>query len=208
MTAELKDKILNTAYKQELLEGVRHMYSRDERKRWILGELFFATEPIKAFAFTSRFDISEGTLFSDLDALDEWLSEYDVSIIRKPGLGIYLEGEELYLRQAISNAVIAFCEMDRITERIAFAEALNELSQSSSNPLLTFMTPEIVSFSRNEVRRCEERLNVRYMDSSELNLIIRMSHRNRTRCNPREASRSQAPGLPCASALHRCRPAP
>ena len=157
------------------LEGVRHMYSRDERKRWILGELFFATEPIKAFAFTSRFDISEGTLFSDLDALDEWLSEYDVSIIRKPGLGIYLEGEELYLRQAISNAVIAFCEMDRITERIAFAEALNELSQSSSNPLLTFMTPEIVSFSRNEVRRCEERLNVRYMDSSELNLIIRMS---------------------------------
>ena len=104
----------------EHLDLIRRLqYSRDERKRWILGELFFATEPIKAFAFTSRFDISEGTLFSDLDALDEWLSEYDVSIIRKPGLGIYLEGEELYLRQAISNAVIAFCEMDRITERIA-----------------------------------------------------------------------------------------
>ena len=157
------------------MEGIRHMYSRDERKRWILGELFFATEPIKAFAFTSRFDISEGTLFSDLDALDEWLAEYDVSIIRRPGLGIYLEGEELYLRQAIANAVIAFCEMDRITERIAWSDALQELSQGQANPLLTFMTPEIVRFARSEVRRCEERLNVRYMDSSEMNLIIRMS---------------------------------
>ena len=37
------------------------------------------------------------------------------------------------------------------------------------------MRPEIVSFARDEVRRCEERLNVRYMDSSELNLIIRLS---------------------------------
>jgi mannitol operon transcriptional antiterminator len=156
------------------LEGVRHMYSRDERKRWILGELFFADGPIKAFAFTSRFDISEGTLYSDLDSLDEWLSEYDVSIVRKPGLGIYLEGEELYMRQAIANAVIAFCEMDRITEKIAGAESLEGLS-SGGNPLLTFMRPEIVSFARDEVRRCEERLNVHYMDSSELNLIIRMS---------------------------------
>ena len=104
------------------LEGVRHMYSRDERKRWILGELFFADGPIKAFAFTSRFDISEGTLYSDLDSMDEWLSEYDVHIVRKPGLGIYLEGEELYMRQAIANAVIAFCEMDRITEKIAGSE--------------------------------------------------------------------------------------
>ena len=156
------------------LEGVRHMYSRDERKRWILGELFFADGPIKAFAFTSRFDISEGTLYSDLDSLDEWLSEYDVSIVRKPGLGIYLEGEELYMRQAIANAVIAFCEMDRITEKIAGSESLEGLS-SGGNPLLTFMRPEIVSFARDEVRRCEERLNVHYMDSSELNLIIRMS---------------------------------
>jgi mannitol operon transcriptional antiterminator len=156
------------------LEGVRHMYSRDERKRWILGALFFADGPIKAFAFTSRFDISEGTLYSDLDSLDEWLSEYDVSIVRKPGLGIYLEGEELYMRQAIANAVIAFCEMDRITEKIAGAESLEGLS-SGGNPLLTFMRPEIVSFARDEVRRCEERLNVHYMDSSELNLIIRMS---------------------------------
>lgn len=156
------------------LEGVRHMYSRDERKRWILGELFFADGPIKAFAFTSRFDISEGTLYSDLDSMDEWLSEYDVHIVRKPGLGIYLEGEELYLRQAIANAVIAFCEMDRITEKIAGTESLDSLS-SGGNPLLTFMRPEIVSFARDEVRRCEERLNVRYMDSSELNLIIRLS---------------------------------
>ena len=156
------------------LEGVRHMYSRDERKRWILGELFFADGPIKAFAFTSRFDISEGTLYSDLDSLDEWLSEYDVSIVRKPGLGIYLEGEELYMRQAIANAVIAFCEMDRITEKIAGSESLEGLS-SGGNPLLTFMRPEIVSFARDEVRRCEDRLNVHYMDSSKLNLIIRMS---------------------------------
>jgi mannitol operon transcriptional antiterminator len=60
---------------QELLtvEQVQPSFSRKERRRQLLGMLLAAKEPIKSFVFRSQFQISEGTLSSDLDALEQWL---------------------------------------------------------------------------------------------------------------------------------------
>ncbi len=90
------------------LERVQRVYSQKERRRQILGELLFVREPVKSYFFLSRFHISEGTLARDLDALDEWLAAYDVKILRRPGMGIMLEGSETAFRQAIANAALEF----------------------------------------------------------------------------------------------------
>ena len=58
------------------MENIIPMYNRQERRRHILGELFFAQEPVKAYAFTLRYHISEGTLYDDLEVLAAWLKEY------------------------------------------------------------------------------------------------------------------------------------
>ena len=67
----------------ELLDirPLRQDYSQKERRRQILGELLFVREPVKSSVFLNRFQISEGTLAKDLDALEEWLSAYQVHIL-------------------------------------------------------------------------------------------------------------------------------
>ncbi len=163
---------------RELLdvEQILPMYSRQERRRQILGELFFSPEPIKAYSFTSSYHISEGTLYEDLDALDLWLSDYQLSITRKPGVGIFLPGNEAALRQAISNAVFEFCDVDKL-----FGDHAAPLSDFTGTegvdqiPLLVFFEYSIVRFSGRLLAETQTTLNVRYTDSGFISLIIRLS---------------------------------
>ena len=110
------EKIVSDEMIEELLhaENVIPLFSKKERCRQILGELLFALEPIKTYVFTSRFNISERTLYGDLDALDVWFSDYQIQIVRRTGLGIFLEGHEANIRQAIANAVFEFCDTDQL----------------------------------------------------------------------------------------------
>ncbi len=59
-------------------------YSQKERRRQILGELLFLREPVKSYVFLSRFQISEGTLARDLDALAGW-----IKAVKKPSVSVY-----------------------------------------------------------------------------------------------------------------------
>ena len=56
---------------EELLDAdnLVPMYSRQERRKHILGELLFSDEPVKSLVFTSKYNISDGTFSEDLDVL-------------------------------------------------------------------------------------------------------------------------------------------
>lgn len=154
------------------IENVIPLYSRDERRRRLLGELLFESEPMKSFVFTSKYDISEGTLFSDLDFLSIWLEKYQVNIIRRPGMGIFLEGNEADIRQAAVNAVFDFYDMSQVAGLLS----TNQEQQSQvQKPLLIFLRPEITTFVKEILEESKKQLNVRYMDSGVISLHIRIS---------------------------------
>ena len=163
---------------EELLDAdnLVPMYSRQERRKHILGELLFSDEPVKSLVFTSKYKISDGTLSEDLDVLDTWLRDYNVQIIRRPGLGIFVEGTELAIRQAISNAVLEFCEVERIPGLSTQGTSDDEKMQSlSREPLLVFLTPQLLRFSIRILKETEARLNIYYTDSGQIALIVRIA---------------------------------
>ena len=163
---------------EELLDAdnLVPMYSRQERRKHILGELLFSDEPVKSLVFTSKYKISDGTLSEDLDVLDTWLRDYSVQIIRRPGLGIFVEGTELAIRQAISNAVLEFCDVERIPGLITQDTSDDEKMQSlSREPLLVFLTPQLLRFSIRILKETEARLNIYYTDSGQIALIVRIA---------------------------------
>ena len=148
---------------EELLDAdnLVPMYSRQERRKHILGELLFSDEPVKSLVFTSKYKISDGTLSEDLDVLDTWLRDHSVQIIRRPGLGIFVEGTELAIRQAISNAVLEFCDVERIPGLITQGTSDDEKMQSlSREPLLVFLTPQLLRFSIRILKETEARVNL------------------------------------------------
>lgn len=158
------------------VENIIPMYSRDERRRQLLGELFFSNEPIKSYVFTSKYNISEGTLFSDLDSLDIWLTNYQMKVIRRPGVGIFLEGKESSLRQAISNAVFEFCNMDQVVEILSVKQGQEPDSESKcQNPLLVFITPGLAAFAEQMIEVCRRQLKVSYTDSGIIGLSVRIA---------------------------------
>lgn len=77
-------------------------YSKEDRQGRIISDLLMINEPLKYFYFTSLFRISDGTLTNDLDEIEQWMSHYNLSLVRKPGIGIYWTGKEEDYRQAVT----------------------------------------------------------------------------------------------------------
>ena len=165
---------------QELLtvEQVQPSFSRKERRRQLLGMLLSAKEPIKSFVFRSQFQISEGTLSSDLDALEQWLRPYHITLIRRPGVGILLEGSEGDLRNAISNAAFEFSDQGELLKLLS-ASSLHQEQTAPPSPLrnrvMGYLDPEISSFVESLLAESEEKLKLKYTDSGYMALVIHLS---------------------------------
>lgn len=151
--------------------------SQKERRRQILGELLFVREPVKSTVFLSRFQISEGTLAKDLDALEEWLSGYQVHIRRRPGIGIFVEGTETAYRQAIANAALEFMDNGEILKMLRGNIREEQISESRllKNRLFSFIDPQIVTFVEQILSVTEKELNIKYTDSGYMALIVHLS---------------------------------
>lgn len=173
--------IIESAENLALVEELLHIeketphFDKDDRRARILGTLFFAVSPVKAYVFTSEYDIAEGTLFNDLDILDHWLEDYRIKINRRPGLGIFITGEETDRRQAIINALFEFFDINRLPALIDNIDDDSLTGLLTGHPLIAFYEPEIIKFAREAFSYCEKNLNLTYTDSSRISLINRVS---------------------------------
>lgn len=95
--------------KEALLSSIEknthHEYSPAERGNIILSRLFKSQEPLKLIALAKLLDVTETTISNDLDKLEPWITKMNITLVRKPGLGIYFEGLEKDIRKAIINHI-------------------------------------------------------------------------------------------------------
>ena len=158
------------------MEDIVPSFSRQERRRQLLGELLSAKEPIKSYVFTSRYHISEGTLYGDLDALGAWLKDYKITISRRPGVGICLEGSEASYRQAIANAAFEFIDENKLLGLLCGNAGMqNEEDIRVQNRLLSFIDPKTVDFVEQALSESEKQLGIQYTDSGYMSLIVHLS---------------------------------
>lgn len=78
----------------------------DERRASLLRILLASGEPMKLRAIASRLGVAVGTAGRDLDEIEEWLADFRLSILRKPGYGVEVLGAERDLRQAMSHLIL------------------------------------------------------------------------------------------------------
>lgn len=92
--------------KERLLSDLRSgdsydMSNREDRRKRLILEILKDKGLKKLFYYSSKFKVSEATVSGDLEAIEEWLNRYDLSVVRKPGSGIAVEGSEGSYRKAI-----------------------------------------------------------------------------------------------------------
>lgn len=88
--------------KEEISQGDPYdTGSREERRKRLILEILREKELRKLFYYSDRFGVSETTVSADLEAVEGWLMQYGLRVIRKPGSGISVQGSEEDYRRAI-----------------------------------------------------------------------------------------------------------
>lgn len=96
--------------RERALEALRDTLPSDltpeERRLSLLRILLASGEPIKLRALAHRLKVAVGTVSRDLDEVEAWLSDFRISLLRKPGYGVEVLGAERDLRQAMSYLIL------------------------------------------------------------------------------------------------------
>lgn len=161
------------------VENVQKEYSKEERKKIILSELLIAKEPLKLFYFTNQLKVSEGTLSNDLDGIEDWLKAFDIKLIRRQGVGIYLEGNEKNYRKVLSDILYRTLEEKELIKLLK--KSLNSPSSENSiefsieNRMLNFIDKTIIKGIEKIVSELEEKFNFKLIDSDYIGLVVHIS---------------------------------
>ena len=152
---------------------------REGRRRRLLFELLRDRTPRKLFYYSQMLGVSEATAGSDMDALCDWLEESHLGIVRRPGYGVILEGDERDYREAMRRFIEetagqsdAYSSGD-ITGEI-FAEALLDAADSGIYSLLEGDTVRRVD---RVLRELNEPKILQLADSAYAGLVIHISPR-------------------------------
>ena len=86
----------------EITSGDHYDVSKkEERRKRLVLEILKDKGLKKLFYYSCKFKVSEATVSGDLEAVEGWLNRWGLTIVRKPGSGISIEGSEENYRKAI-----------------------------------------------------------------------------------------------------------
>ncbi len=172
------------AFKMQLVKqlsdtSVQKIYSPKERQDLILLELTQKTEPIKQYYFSSIFEVSEATISHDLDKIDERVEKLNVTIVRKPGIGIYMEGREKDKRHLIVQLLYEYMDKEELYgmmhREIAGDEGDLGISAQTQVRLLNIIGPEILNQLEKMIGEAAKDFDQPLADSAKIGLIVHLA---------------------------------
>lgn len=168
----IDEDIGNKEFILELLEEekIKIEYKKEERVAFVLSELLYSKEPIKLSYFTRKLKVSEGTLNNDLSFIYEWLSQFNLDLVKKPGYGIYIHGLEKDLREASINLIYNLHNQDDIIKLIKAIN--NDCNEMLENKSLNLIENDILQRVEKILKSIK---NLGLADNSYIGLIVHIS---------------------------------
>lgn len=167
---------------QGLLDGyyIEKHYKPEERQYLIISELLQMKEPVKLYYFTSIFGVTEGTLSNDLDKVQEWFKKHNLKLVRKPGLGVYVEGKEKEYRQAMISLLHENLDENQLLQIIKDNVGASEFSKgrieiNTRNRLLNLIDKSSIKQLEQSVYKVEEKMKLKLADSAYVGLIVHLA---------------------------------
>lgn len=177
----LNETLENKKFLLELIEeeNVVKEYSKEERKIFILSSLLTDVEAKKSSYFTKILKISDGTFNNDLNEIGEWLSYSDIKLVRKPGIGLFLKGNEKSFRQAQIKLIHQFYNDKEILDMVKNIgnniRPSSTIQISSKNRLLNLIDKSIIKSVEDILANTIKSLNMNISDSAYIGLIVHIS---------------------------------
>jgi mannitol operon transcriptional antiterminator len=103
---------------QQLLGGIplQWLLSQDQRILLIIAQLLVAAEPYKSAYFSYQFNVVEGTISLYMDKIEQWLNIQNLTLSKKRGYGILVEGPEWTKRNSFIELLYEYKPIDELLE--------------------------------------------------------------------------------------------
>ncbi|WP_017473056.1 BglG family transcription antiterminator [Amphibacillus jilinensis] len=152
-------------------------YTPEERHAIILTTLLESSEPIKLFSLANELNVTVATVSHDLDKLEESLEEYKLTLIRKRGYGVKVEGEESNKRAALSHLISKYvAELDFILFIKENIEKQSEPSiDSISERLLGLVDQSKLVTIEKSIEHIKKELPYELADRSYIGLVVHLA---------------------------------
>jgi mannitol operon transcriptional antiterminator len=169
----LEEKIIDELNK---IEGYSYKVSKEERDQYIIFTLLLEDNytPIKKIAHD--LSVSYPTINADMDDIEVWLNRNDLTLIRRPGIGYKIGGEELQKREALidflikllgGGALISFCYGSRTSINLT----LNDRG-SKTDPIIGYLESLDLHRSMRIIDTVENAIGKKFIDNAYISLIL------------------------------------
>ncbi len=149
--------------------------NREERRKRLVLEILKNKGLKKLFYYASQFQVSEATISTDLEAVEGWLKEQNLIVIRKPGSGIEVNGTEKDYRRAIRTFIEENIDTQMIRESYEMKETEKEIHAIYGSSMGQVLNETILKKVVNCLSKIEDKRMLTLTDSSYIGLVLHIS---------------------------------
>ena len=164
-----KSRLLQTIEKNRDIDN--EPYSPKARCYHILKRLLLNQDFITIKEFAYELYVSRGTIQSDLESAEKWLSGFDLELVRKANYGVKVEGDEKNHRLAIASLIIL--GKDELDDR---KESLSDISRQRIDRKTVLKLKELIDIDYDRLEQIisgiETNLGFAFSDEAFTSLLI------------------------------------
>lgn len=138
-----------------------------ERQQIIAFYLLKSEKVINLIDLAEITQVSEATISSDLDKVEDWLKGYNIQLVRKKGIGLTIHGLERDIRKAIATNLKFMATKEREYSTYNINNQINILKRWF--PSLDLM------FIRDQIDLVEDYLEIKFSDDEFINLLTHIA---------------------------------
>lgn len=162
---------------RELLEveNIKKLYAKEDRVKFILSKILSSREPIKYYALTNYLNISDKTISQDMGDVERWLSDFDISLIKKPGEGISILGREKDIRSAQIQLIHEGMDDEKRMDLIRDMSINQKAELVRDNDVLSMIDTETINKVKKTLVSILRDLKLRISDNAYIGLLVHIS---------------------------------
>ena len=144
-----------------------------QRRSVLTTRLLMADEPLKLFTLARLLNVTDSTVSHDLDRLHPWLAAQEITLVRRPGLGVYVEGSERAIRSALVRNIHDHADEAALLALIADDADMQGAAQAAERALLGLVEPDYVR--RIDTIVAEETAERGIPDTARVGLVVHLA---------------------------------
>jgi transcriptional antiterminator/mannitol/fructose-specific phosphotransferase system IIA component (Ntr-type) len=170
---QIQKNLLNQIHQAETVSVA---FSKNERLRLLLLILLTRTEVITAKELQQRLDVSRTTVLKDLDRAGQWLSNFDLDLIRCQNVGCQIEGDESQIRRAFIYTLLESVEeaqlLDILYNRINTSKLMPVEHFGFIRKLVGFLVDLDLSYYNRLITDLCDDFGLKLLDRSHAALVL------------------------------------